>query len=110
MRALTKSGDPDVMAREISMAAGRSTMIRFVLPLFFCLLPILAAGVVVYSIPEAALSFFTKNISKMDALILGLGMLLFIPQMLLCWRALRWQTTGFDERADRWITHLAQAA
>jgi NhaP-type Na+/H+ or K+/H+ antiporter len=67
-------------------------------------------GVVVFSLPPAAVEFFMKNISRMDALILGLGIALFILQTILSWRALRWRGDGFDEGADRWITHLAQAA
>ena len=46
----------------------------------------------------------------MDWLILGIGCFLFVVQMLLCWRALRWRGAGFNEGADRWIGHLAQAA
>lgn len=88
----------------------RRVLIQFVLPVIFCLLPILAAGVVVLALPPAALDFFLKNISHMDALILGLGSVLFTMQMILTWRALRWRIDGFDEGADRWITHLAQAA
>jgi hypothetical protein len=88
----------------------RRLLIHFVLPVLFCILPILAAGVVVFSLPTAAVEFFMKNISRMDALILGLGIALFILQMILSWRALRWRGDGFDEGADRWITHLAQAA
>ena len=88
----------------------RSLLIKFLLPVFLCVLPVLAAAVVIYSMPVAAMEFFLKNISKMDGLILGLGAGLFAMQMMLSWRALRWQTTGFDEGADRWIGHLAQAA
>ncbi len=88
----------------------RRLLIQFVLPALFCILPVLAAGVVVYSLPAAALEFFLKNISRMDRLILGLGGALFIMQTILSWKALRWRGDGFDEGADRWITHLAQAA
>lgn len=88
----------------------RRFLIYFLLPVIFCSFPILAAGVVTFSIPPAALDFFLKNIGRMDALILGLGSVLFVLQMILSWRALRWRVDGFDEGADRWITHLAQAA
>ncbi len=30
--------------------------------------------------------------------------------MLLTWRALQWRGGGFDERTDRWLSNLAQAA
>src|SRR5262249_34160070 len=43
-------------------------------------------------------------------LILSLGFLLFLVQLLLSWRALQWRGQGFNERADRWLTNLAQAA
>ena len=31
-------------------------------------------------------------------------------QTLLAWRALQWRGTGFNERPDRWLSNLAQAA
>jgi biopolymer transport protein ExbB/TolQ len=31
-------------------------------------------------------------------------------QILLNWRALHWRGRGFDERPDRWLSNLAQAA
>src|SRR5262245_62357565 len=46
----------------------------------------------------------------MDWLILGLGALLFLLQTILAWRALQWRGTNFDERPDRWLSSLAQAA
>ena len=88
----------------------RRLLIRYVLPFIFCLVPILGAAVVLISIPGAAMEFFLKNISAMDTLILSVGFVLFAMQMMLAWKALRWRTTGFDEGADRWIMHLAQAA
>ena len=88
----------------------RRFLIQYVLPFIFCMLPVLAFGVVVLSLPSAALEFFLNNIGRMDALILGLGTALFVMQTLCSWRALRWRIDGFDEGADRWLTHLAQAA
>src|SRR5438876_8700 len=65
--------------------------------------------------PPKAQSFYLDRIqhfrdSGMDWLILGLGAALFLAQIFLSWRALRWRDTGFDERTDRWLTNLAQAA
>lgn len=88
----------------------RRFLIQFLLPLCFCLIPFLAAGLVAVCIPRVALDFFVKHFGPMDGLILALGLLLFVLQMRLSWRALRWRGTGFDEGADRWISHLAQAA
>lgn len=92
----------------------RRFLIHVVLPVLFCLMPVLAAAIVLVSIPERALLYFRDHLSKdesrMDKLILGLGVVLFAMQMILAWRALRWRGTGFDEGADKWITHLAQAA
>ncbi|MCI0685604.1 MAG: MotA/TolQ/ExbB proton channel family protein [Gemmataceae bacterium] len=88
----------------------RGLLIRTLLPLCFCLVPLLAAALVAVAIPRDATAFFIVNIGAMDSLILGLGALLFALQMPLCWRALRWRGTGFDESADRWVNHLAQAA
>jgi hypothetical protein len=88
----------------------RRTLIQFVLPLLFSLLPLLAAVVVALAIPEDARNFYLSHISPMDWLILGLGALLFLVQMLLCGRALSWRNKSFDERPDRWLSNLAQAA
>jgi hypothetical protein len=88
----------------------RRFLIQFVLPLLFCLLPLLAAVVVAMAIPVDARNFYLTHISPMDWLILGLGALLFLMQMLLCGRALRWRNKAFDERPDRWLSNLAQAA
>ena len=88
----------------------RRFFIQLVLPAFFCLLPILAAGLVAACVPHDALIFFWNHVGPMEWLILGLGGLLFFLQTPMCWRALRWHGTGFDERSDRWVTNLAQAA
>ncbi|MBI3409253.1 MAG: MotA/TolQ/ExbB proton channel family protein [Planctomycetes bacterium] len=88
----------------------RRFLIQILLPFCFCLVPFLAAALVAVCIPRAAMSYYLENFHPMDALILGLGVFLFAVQMLLCWRALRWRGTGFDERTDRWISNLAQAA
>jgi hypothetical protein len=88
----------------------RRILIQVLLPACFCLVPILAAIVVALSIPQAAMRFFLEHIGRMDALILGLGTILFVAQLPLCWRALRWRGTTFDEGADRWVNHLSQAA
>lgn len=88
----------------------RRFLIRFFLPLCFCLVPFLMATLVAVCIPRDAIQFYIEHFGEMDGLILSLGLFLFTMQMLLCWRALRWQGTSFDEGADRWIGHLAQAA
>ncbi len=88
----------------------RRLLIQVVLPLCFCLVPFLAAALVAVCIPGNALSFYFVHFGTMDGLIVALGSGLFLLQMLLCWQALRWRGTGFNEGADRWITHLAQAA
>ncbi len=88
----------------------RRFLITLVLPAFFCLLPLLAAGLVAVCVPWEALKFFWDHFGPMEVLILGLGTLLFLLQMAFCWKALRWRGTGFDEGSDRWVTNLAQAA
>jgi MotA/TolQ/ExbB proton channel family protein len=88
----------------------RRFLIRTLLPLCFCLVPLFAGALVAVAIPREAMAFFVEHIGPMDALILGLGALLFALQIPVCWRALRWRGIGFDERADRWVNHLAQAA
>ncbi len=88
----------------------RRILINVVLPVFFCILPLLAAGLVAVCVPREAMVFFWDHAGAMEVLILGLGCLLFLLQMVFCWKALRWQGTGFDEGSDRWVKNLAQAA
>lgn len=79
-------------------------------PVFLCLVPALAAGLVAGAIPGQARDYFLDHMSLLDQLICLLGALLFILQTFLAWRALRWVGTGFDESVDPWLSHLAQAA
>jgi hypothetical protein len=90
----------------------RRTLIQTVLPLVFCLVPPLAGAVIAVAIPRAALQDYLERIqsSQIDWLILALGTVLFVSQTLLSWRALQWRGEGFDERPDRWLNNLAQAA
>jgi hypothetical protein len=90
----------------------RRFLIQTVLPFAFCLVPVLAGVVVAAAIPPDALSHYLSRIrnSPIDWLILGLGALLFVLQTLLGWRALQWRGNGFDERPDKWLSSLAQAA
>jgi len=90
----------------------RRTLIQYVLPFILCLVPFLAAALVAAAIPAPALTFYLDRVSesRMDWLILGLGLALFVVQTGLSWRALKWRGTGFDERPDRWLSNLAQAA
>lgn len=88
----------------------RQLLIRGLLPILFCLLPLLGAGLVLMCIPHKALAYFWSHAGPMEGLILIGGCLLFLLQMVLCFRALRWQGTSFDEASDRWINNLAQTA
>jgi hypothetical protein len=88
----------------------RQFLIRGVMPILFCVLPFLSAGLVLMCIPHKALRFFLDHMGMMEWLILTSGTALFAMQMILCWRALRWLGTKFDDGADRWLTNLAQAA
>ncbi len=88
----------------------RRILIRYVLPLCFCALPLLAAVLVMLCVPRDAMVFFQEHLSPMDLLILGIGVPLFSVQLVFTWRALRWQGTRFDESGDHWINNLAQAA
>ncbi len=88
----------------------RRTVIQNVLPLTFCLVPLLAAALIAVSLPPEARQFYLSHVSNLDYLILGLGCTLFLVQISLSWRALCWRGPGFDERPDPWLTHLAQAA
>jgi len=88
----------------------RAFLIRIVLPFLFCLLPPLAAVLVAAALPQGARDFYVVHFTTLDGLILGLGGFLFLLQMILSFVALRWRVTTFDERPDRWLTHLSQAA
>jgi MotA/TolQ/ExbB proton channel family len=88
----------------------RRSLIQFVLPTLFCLLPLCAALVIAVAVPTAALQFYVTHLSPMDWLILGLGVVLFCAQTLGAWRALQWRSTTFDETPDRFLSNLAQAA
>jgi hypothetical protein len=87
-------------------------LIQYVMPLVLCLVPLLAAALVAAAVPAPALDFYLDRVreSRMDWLILGLGLALFVVQTALSWRALHWRGTEFDERPDRWLSNLAQAA
>jgi hypothetical protein len=85
-------------------------LIRNLLPLLFCCIPILAGLLVALAVPADAQTFYLKHLSSMDWLILLLGAVLFVTQIYLAWRALRWRGTGFQEGGDRWLTNLSQAA
>jgi hypothetical protein len=90
----------------------RRTLIQAILPLVLCMVPLLAAALVTAAVPTPALAFYLAHVagSHMDWLILGLGLVLFLVQTILAWRALQWRGTAFDERYDRWLSNLAQAA
>ncbi len=88
----------------------RRFLIQIFLPFCLCLMPLLAAALVAVCIPRAAVNFYLVHWGTMDGLIMASGCLLFLVQWPLCFRALRWRGTGFNESADRWIGHLAQAA
>jgi hypothetical protein len=88
----------------------RRYLIRHLLPLVFCVVPALAAALIAAAMPSAARDFYLGHITPLDGLILTLGMTLFAIQILLAWRALRWRGSDFDQRPDRWILNLAQAA
>jgi hypothetical protein len=88
----------------------RRALIRTLLPLVFCAVPALAAGLIAASLPPAARDFYVGHITALDSLIMALGLSLFAAQTLFAWRALRWRGTGFDERPDGWLSNLAQAA
>jgi hypothetical protein len=74
--------------------------------------PVLVGAVIAVAIPRDALTDYLARIrhSPFDWFILALGAALFLMQIMLAWRALQWRGEGFDERPDRWLSSLAQAA
>ena len=90
----------------------RRFWIHHVLPVAFAAVPVLAAALVFFAIPADARGHYLDRVrtAPIDWIIIGVGYTLFTVQVLLAWRALRWQQTDFDVKADRWIGHLCQAA
>ena len=88
----------------------RRLLILTVLPLVFCAVPLLTAGVIAASLPAQARTFYLEHLTTLDWFILGLGAILFVVQILLAWRAMQWRGLSFDERPDGWLSNLAQAA
>ena len=88
----------------------RRFLIQGVLPVIFCVVPLMAAALIGVAMPAEARKFYVEKMASMDALILGLGTAIFAIQVVLSWRALQWRGTSFDQRPDRWLSNLAQAA
>lgn len=93
----------------------RRTLIHTLLPAAFCLLPLLAAGLIFAAVPPDARRDYLTRVaeSPIDWVILALGLTLFAAQTALSWPALRWDDAAgdnFDTRPDKWLTHLTQAA
>jgi hypothetical protein len=92
----------------------RRLWIHHVLPVAFCLVPVLAAALVFFAVPADARRDYLNRVkeSPVDWIILAVGFTLFAAQTYLAWRALRWQVglDDFDPRADRWLAHLSQGA
>ena len=88
----------------------RRFVIQFLLPLCFCIVPILAAALVAVAIPNDAMIFYLNHFTLMDGVIVSLGSVLFLFQIIMSWRAMQWRGTRFNEGADRWVSNLAQAA
>ena len=86
--------------------------IHHVLPAVFALVPVLAAVLIFAAIPgEARQEYLTRAAANpIDWVIIALGLFLFSIQTVLAWKALHWEETRFNERPDRWLSHLAQAA
>lgn len=80
------------------------------LPILISLLPFAGSVCIIASLPATARDFYLVRLTRLDTLLIGLGTALFLLQSLLAWKALRWKITSFDETADDWISHLAQAA
>jgi hypothetical protein len=64
------------------------------------------------AVPSDAMGDYLRRIqhNPIDWIILGLGSMLFLSQILLAWKALRWREEDFDETPDPWLNHLATAA
>lgn len=103
-------GGRAVYSRLREVIAVRRLLIVFVLPGLFCVVPTLAATLIVVSLPAVARTFYVEHLTALDGVILGIGTVLFTIQSLLSYRALQWHGSNFHEEADNWITKLAQAS
>jgi hypothetical protein len=88
----------------------RRTLIQLCLPLIFSAVPILAAALIVATLPPVARTFYLAHFTPFDGIIVGLGLGLFLLQTLFAFRAMQWRGRGFDERFDKWLTQLAQSS
>jgi hypothetical protein len=90
----------------------RRLWIHHVLPAVFAAIPILAAALLLVAVPADARGHYLDRVrtSPIDWIIIALGFALFAVQVVLSWRALKWQETDFDLRTDRWLSHLGQGA
>ncbi len=88
----------------------RRRLIQFVLPFLLCAIPVLAGGAIASAIEGGAREFYLEHLTSLDVIILSMGAGLFVLQILFAYQALRWRGTSFDERADPWLSNLAQAA
>lgn len=88
----------------------RRFLIQTVLPLLFCGVPLLVGALIAASLPPEARKFYLRSMSHLDMLIVLIGVVLFILQTGLAWRALQWTGTDFNHRPDRWLTNMAQGA
>src|SRR4051812_44249373 len=55
----------------------RRRLIRTVLPLVFCAVPLLVAALIASSLPVTARNFYLAHVTPLDLFILGLGSFLF---------------------------------
>lgn len=90
----------------------RRFLICQVLPVLFCLVPLIGGAMVVIAVPAQALTFYLDSIrtSYLDWLILALGAFFFVTQLFLARRALVWRGRSFDERPDPLLQGMYQAA
>ncbi len=90
----------------------RRLWIHNVLPTAFAAVPVLAAALLYFAVPaDARRDYLTRvEVSPIDWIIIALGFSLFAAQVILSWKALRWQAADFDLKADRWLSHLSQGA
>lgn len=88
----------------------RRSLIRFWLPFLLAFVPVMAAALIVATLPPVARDFYVTHFTPLDGVIVGLGLFLFLIQSRLAFRAMQWRGTGFDERPDKWLNQLAQSS
>src|SRR5947207_12446836 len=72
----------------------RRLLVQVLIPFFVCVLPPAAALFIAWAIPTAAREFYERRVTEIDMLIAGLGIPLFLCQVMPSWLSSPWLAPG----------------